>query len=348
MQNNFNENGPFQMEFEAELARLFALTTETPESFRQHIAFLFGCTKVSLLATGSQAQVVDSSCAIHYRVGASRLPDCQLSLHFADERAAVAAQARMASFSANGPLIEHLLLEATRIFLELKSEELATWAEQTILDSCPVALSAVNARRQLRYQNGAFRQLLAQNTHLSLHEGQIRVSGSHQAEHLTQTLKHMISRDLLQQAVPDELIRFELASGTSLTALLTLHQPALPGTRSARSDWLVWIYWQAEQPGTALSRDQLRQHFSLTATEADLAIQLFQGLTPKEFALQRGVAESTVRKQLRHVLRKTGTSCQEELIKALFPLSLTVAKHSHPGQMDQLPPYQQQLADTGS
>jgi DNA-binding CsgD family transcriptional regulator len=62
----------------------------------------------------------------------------------------------------------------------------------------------------------------------------------------------------------------------------------------------------------------LEEMFGLSPAEADLALALMVGSTPKEIAAKRGVAVSTIRTQLRSVFSKTHTQRQADLIALLL------------------------------
>ena len=64
----------------------------------------------------------------------------------------------------------------------------------------------------------------------------------------------------------------------------------------------------------------VRQIFGLTAAEARLAIALLRGLDVKEIAAANGVAEVTIRSQLKSVLAKTDTHRQCELVALIARL----------------------------
>jgi DNA-binding CsgD family transcriptional regulator len=60
--------------------------------------------------------------------------------------------------------------------------------------------------------------------------------------------------------------------------------------------------------------------FGLSKAETVLAIALLEGKNVEEIALERHVALSTVRSQLRAILRKTGLHRQGELLQLLGQL----------------------------
>ncbi len=63
--------------------------------------------------------------------------------------------------------------------------------------------------------------------------------------------------------------------------------------------------------------------FRMTTTEAALAIQILEGKSLSDIATGRGVANSTVRSQLRAIFRKTSTARQSELITLLHQIAAT-------------------------
>lgn len=65
---------------------------------------------------------------------------------------------------------------------------------------------------------------------------------------------------------------------------------------------------------------QLMQWFDLTPAEARLAHALLRGVTLEQMQLDQGVKLTTLRTQLRSVLRKTGTERQQDLIRLLAQL----------------------------
>lgn len=64
----------------------------------------------------------------------------------------------------------------------------------------------------------------------------------------------------------------------------------------------------------------LQTAFSLTATEAQIALQLANGKTPEAVANQRGVSVGTIRSQMKSIYSKLGVRTQVELTARLRPL----------------------------
>lgn len=64
----------------------------------------------------------------------------------------------------------------------------------------------------------------------------------------------------------------------------------------------------------------LTQMYGLSVAEARVACALLKGSTPKQIAVDSGVAISTIRSQLKSIFSKTGTSKQTELMQILYPI----------------------------
>ncbi len=66
-------------------------------------------------------------------------------------------------------------------------------------------------------------------------------------------------------------------------------------------------------------KEELCQRFGLTLAEADVASQFVNGRSIPEIAGERGVAESTIREQMKAIYRKTGVTRQVDLFRLLAP-----------------------------
>ena len=65
--------------------------------------------------------------------------------------------------------------------------------------------------------------------------------------------------------------------------------------------------------------EELCQRFGFTHAEADVASQFVNGRSIPEIAAERGVAESTIREQMKAIYRKTGVTRQVDLFRLLAP-----------------------------
>jgi len=65
----------------------------------------------------------------------------------------------------------------------------------------------------------------------------------------------------------------------------------------------------------------LRAAYSLTATEAAVAVQLARGIDREEIAKARGVSAATVHTQIKSIFGKVGVSREVELVLAVARLA---------------------------
>jgi DNA-binding CsgD family transcriptional regulator len=66
----------------------------------------------------------------------------------------------------------------------------------------------------------------------------------------------------------------------------------------------------------------LAEVFNLSPAEAQVAVQLTQGLTLKEIAQERKVSLTTVQSQLKSLKEKTATTRQPDLVRKLVAMTV--------------------------
>lgn len=103
--------------------------------------------------------------------------------------------------------------------------------------------------------------------------------------------------------------------------LLTI-SPARSGddTVGAASDAAVIVFIRDPLRSGRLAPEVLEEAYRLTAAEAALATALFDGMTVRQFAQDRGVTLATARTQLASVMQKMGVHRQTDLIRLLSGL----------------------------
>ena len=98
----------------------------------------------------------------------------------------------------------------------------------------------------------------------------------------------------------------------------------LAGFRLHRRDPAVAVLFSDPDQAPVAPAALLHQLYGLTAAEARLAVDLCAGDDLREIAARNGLSIATVRTHLKHLLAKTGTRRQGELVSLLLrgPLSL--------------------------
>lgn len=116
---------------------------------------------------------------------------------------------------------------------------------------------------------------------------------------------------------PATVVDIPRERGPSLTVIVHPLRPRPTMTGSeGRARALVILH----DPGSRLHVDRalLRQIYSLTATEAELAGAIAEGAALADFAAARGCSEATARTHLKRIFEKTRTSRQAELVHAIL------------------------------
>jgi DNA-binding CsgD family transcriptional regulator len=135
-------------------------------------------------------------------------------------------------------------------------------------------------------------------------------------------------RDLLARVLGLGAAQGELPRGGAVALTRPEGRPLVLHARACREPsggaiepggaLIVILDPDAEQ---APSAETVRQVFGLTCAEARLAVLLVRGLELKDIAALNGVAEATIRSQLKSVLAKTGTHRQSQLVALLSRLA---------------------------
>ena len=79
----------------------------------------------------------------------------------------------------------------------------------------------------------------------------------------------------------------------------------------------VLVVFHASDDAIKLSPELIAQLHGLTPTESILAAALAEGRTVTQYAAEKGCSELTARVHLKHILEKTGTHRQAELVGLL-------------------------------
>jgi len=203
-------------------------------------------------------------------------------------------------------LVRHLnLLQAPMIHvvqarrrLEQGRGRLAAQALDAGLDAVVVA----DARNGVVYANRAARALFASRGPFQLQSGRVGSPDPNIARPLSRAIAAACAnrggRDL---TLPLPFERFRVAIDP------------LDGAHSK----LACVRIRDEATWAAHCAAAARVQHGFTAAETRLAQALLQGLTPADYATQRGVSLPTVRTQLRSLFEKAAVSGQAELIKRL-------------------------------
>lgn len=171
---------------------------------------------------------------------------------------------------------------------------------EAVLDCSPRALVIVGPGGKVAHLNAAARQLLEHRSPLHIDGGRLLFREA------AQDAEAALEAALAGRSSGTEWV---LVGGGGTRACVVTVTP-LPSGEGGRHALLLVQELPVRDAG---HQERLRKLFGLSAAEAAVAAGVAEGATPREIAASRGVAESTVRVQLKSVMRKLGCRRQAEI-----------------------------------
>ena len=197
----------------------------------------------------------------------------------------------------------------------LKLEEKAHIASKA-LDRLPIGIVFVDAKAKAVYANRKFEKLTSLNKNLSIKSGRLIASTSRNTNALH---KLIYEASNTKNRRGGSLVIENAEKSQSLNVLVTPVSPrqrcSLEGETS-RVNVVLFISTTGEQHDLPLNI--LKDLYSLTQAEAQLAASLANGDSLDAYAEKQGVSKNTVRNQLKACFQKTGVNRQAELVKLLL------------------------------
>ena len=156
------------------------------------------------------------------------------------------------------------------------------------------------------YINEAAQKMLADAEPLALEDDRLFTRHRHENAQLQKLIGAAIS--VADNVSDSSVLALTCANGDVPTHALVISVRAAPGA-------VVFLRRRADFPRPSPGR--LRAVYGLTASEAHLAAELAAGKTLDMVARELELSKETIRKHLRRVFAKTGTSRQSELVATL-------------------------------
>lgn len=193
----------------------------------------------------------------------------------------------------------------------VRSAEAREREAEAVLDRLATGAMLVDACGRIVLANAAAREMLDQRDGMAACGGVLSAVDPATAARLTAALTQATTRlGRFGGAVPVG----RPSGGRAYRLVLTPHRP--PG--SDRTLALVLI--DDPERATPDMASILADLFALTPAEADLAVRLLNGASVEEASEARGVRVSTGRTQLKHLLEKTETRRQGEMLSLMARL----------------------------
>ena len=214
------------------------------------------------------------------------------------------------------PEEEHLLLEllphvqrAVDLTLRLERLKAHNAALESTLDQLQVGVLLCSEGGQVRWANDAAQTRLTCSSRVKLAGQRLRCAHRGDASAIAALFAGCDRSEAVRLGAPEDEDNLHLLSRRLAPYEPEGHSPPEPMTA---------VFVSGAANSGALSPDVLRKLFSLTATEARLAVALCDGRSVTDYALERGVAVGTVRIQMKRVLAKTQCHRQADLVRRVL------------------------------
>ncbi|HVG49795.1 MAG TPA: hypothetical protein VM899_16840 [Rubellimicrobium sp.] len=202
---------------------------------------------------------------------------------------------------------------AIELTVRMHDLQLASRRAAAVADLNADGLLIVDQHRRIQFSNVAAERVLVRGDGVCRRDGMLHARPSHDSDRLARLIREAALRTGSRGGC------MRVVRGIEKPALAVIVTPFPPDLRNlaetATAHALVSITELVLGPAPA--GQHIIELFGLSKAEAELAIALLEGRHIEEIALERQVALSTVRSQLRSILRKTGLHRQGELVQLL-------------------------------
>lgn len=244
-------------------------------------------------------------------IGTALLRDDQNFALLGIQRSARRGTFSRAEAEAFSRFVPHLTT-ALRVHRNLGGLKRSDGLTELLLDRLATGVIAVGQGGTVVYANAAGERMLARRDGIALDEG-VLTTRDHRAR---DRLAWLLAEVLAPEPGPGGIVRVRRAGGASGYAMLVA-----PLRRELGTETLPWPFSGAivlirdEELALQTLPDQLRALYGLSIEQARLLQALLDGATLLEHAERAGVRPTTARFHLRHVLHKTGTASQSQLMR---------------------------------
>jgi DNA-binding CsgD family transcriptional regulator len=213
-------------------------------------------------------------------------------------------------------LVPHLVRAVTleQTIASLQSERDQAYGA---LDCCATAAVVIDRSGRVVFVNRAAQQIIDQNDGVSLTPLGLTALSAVEDRTLGDLIRRAAGRDDGAERSVDGCMKISRASNKGPFVVTVARMSGREVVRPNTSGSAVVVLIHDPEQRAAVSLESLERLYGLTPAEARVAADLMHGLTVSASAERRGVAESTVRWHLHHVLEKTGAGTQSQLMRLL-------------------------------
>ncbi len=186
-------------------------------------------------------------------------------------------------------------------------------AGRAALNRVGAGMLACDADGRIVWLDDSARALIARSRHLAIRDGMLRPTAPGERDALGERIIAVTART---DAAPDRMaIVIGRGQADPLQALVCAAPPTEAGAAPLGPDrrHALVLLSEPHRRVTYATRE-IAELFGLSPAEAALAAALAAGASLQDYSAQRGISIGTARIQLKHVLAKTGTHRQAELV----------------------------------
>jgi DNA-binding CsgD family transcriptional regulator len=187
------------------------------------------------------------------------------------------------------------------------------------LDRLAMSIIVVDEFQRVRLANTAAEGILSQCDGLTIVSGRLYATGPDSNGRLDAAIRATVTTAVRTAGAGGQALRIPRPSGKAPWIVLTTPVPARSALAQGSAPGALILISDPEKVEPVPGR-RLIELYGLTQTEAAVALDLLNGLSPNEIAETRAVSITTVRAQISAVLAKTGTRRQSELLRLLAGL----------------------------
>jgi len=203
---------------------------------------------------------------------------------------------------------------ALQLSTRLTGLELERGNMRDALSRLTTAVLLLDDRCRVRFMNDAAREALP-DTPLRLVEGRLRGRSSAHTRRIRRAVGDVLAARAGERGVPYALVLEDVDRNhvLQLCPLPSLHHRWDLFARDAAESLRAILVF--DPPSSPTSIDLLQARFAMTRAEAECAMALAEGCSPREIATSRGVQLSTVRTLVARARDKAGARSQADLVR---------------------------------
>lgn len=213
-------------------------------------------------------------------------------------------------------LLPHLQ-QAIRLHARIARIESEKQLYAGAVDQFSMGTIILDESAQIRSSNQAAQGMLAEGNLFKLEGSELKVGSRSQHRQFAAVLKEVMEAHLQSDPSLVKVFRLDQRDGTAGVGILLRPLPLVDASDGSRNP-AVAIFISNPAQSRGAQRDVLMELFGFTPSEANLALQLANGLTLDEASEVLSISRNTAKSHLSAIFSKTGVTRQTKLIQLIL------------------------------